>query len=55
MNIRYKIAPESLCGFEVKRFFAEGVEFSDEAFFDLGRPFPGDIAGFEFLSSVAEL
>jgi len=50
-----EIAPEGLGGFEAKRLFAEGVEFSDEPFFDFGRRFPGDIAGFELLSSVAEL
>ena len=49
-----KIAPEGLGGFETKRLFADVVEFRDEAFFDLGRCLPGDIAGFELQPSVAE-
>ena len=50
----YEIAPESLGGFETKRLSAEGVEFPDKGFFDLGGPLPGDMAGFELLSRVAE-
>ena len=50
-----EIAPESLGRFETKRLFADGVQFCDGAFFDLGGILPGDIAGFEFLSHVAEL
>ena len=49
-----EIGPESLGGFETKRLFADGVQFPDGAFFDLGRRLPGDIAGFELLSRVAE-
>ena len=47
-----EIGPEGLGGFEAKRPFADGVEFAEEPFFDLGRHLPGDIAGFEFLSHV---
>ena len=39
-----EIVPEGLSGFETKRLFADGIEFPDEAFFDFGRRFPGDIA-----------
>ena len=49
-----EISPESLGGFEAKRLFAEGVEFPDEAFFDLGRHLPRDLAGFEPLPHFAE-
>ena len=49
-----EIAPEGLGGFETKGLFADGVQFRDGAFFDLSRRLPGDIAGFELLSSVAE-
>ena len=49
-----EIGPESLGGFEAKRLLAEGVEFRDKAFFDLGRHLPGDLAGFELLSHFAE-
>ena len=49
-----EIAPEGLGGFETKRLFADVVEFPDEAFFDLGCLLPGEIAGFELLSRVAE-
>ena len=49
-----EIASEGLGGFETKCLFADGVQFLDEAFFDLGRPLPGDIAGFEFLPRCAE-
>ena len=49
-----EIAPEGLSGFEPKRPFADGVKFPDKLFFDLGRRFPGDIAGFELLPHVAE-
>ena len=50
-----EIGSEGLGGFEAKRAFADGVEFADKAFFDLGCRFPGDIAGFELLPRVAEL
>jgi hypothetical protein len=50
----YEIATEGLGGFETERLFAEGVEFSDELFFDLGCHLPGDIAGFELLPCIAE-
>lgn len=50
-----EIGPEGLGGFEAKRLFADGIQFPGEAFFDLGSPLPGDIAGFEVLSSVTEL
>ena len=49
-----EIGPEGLGGFETKRLFADVVELRDEAFFDLGRCLPGDIAGFELLPRVAE-
>ena len=49
-----EIASESLGGFETKRLFADVVQFCDGAFFDLSRLLPGDVAGFEFLSHVAE-
>ena len=49
-----KIAPEGLGGFETKRLFADVVQLRDEAFFDLGRRLPGEIAGFELLPCVAE-
>ena len=49
-----EIGPEGLGRFETKWLFAEGVEFPDKGFFDLGRPLPGDMAGFELLSRVAE-
>ena len=49
-----EIGPEGLGGFETKRLFADGVQLLEKAFFDLGRPLPGDITGFEFLSRVAE-
>jgi hypothetical protein len=49
-----EIAAEGLGGFETKRLYAEGVEFSDEPFFDLGCRLPGDIARFEFLPRIAE-
>jgi hypothetical protein len=51
----YEIGSEGLSGFETKRLFADVVQLRDEAFFDLGRRFPGDIAGFEFVPRVAEL
>ena len=50
----YEVATESLSRFETKPLFAEGVEFHNEALFGLGRRLPGDIAGFELLSYVAE-
>ena len=50
-----EIAPEGLGGFETKGWFADIAQFRDGAFFDLGRRLPGDIAGFELLSRVAEL
>ncbi len=49
-----EIGPEGLGGFETKRLFADAVQFRDEAFFDLGRCLPGDSAGFQLLSHVAE-
>ena len=49
-----EIGSEGLGGFEAKRPFADGAEFPDEPFFDLGRRLPGDIAGFELLPCVAE-
>jgi len=49
-----EIGPEGLGGFETKRLFADGMELPDKAFFDLGRRLPGNIAGFELLSRVAE-
>ena len=45
-------APESLCRFETKRLFADVVQFSNGASFDLAWLFPGDRV--EFLSHVAE-
>jgi hypothetical protein len=33
---------------------AEDVQFRDGAFFELGRCLPGEIAGFELLSRIAE-
>ncbi len=50
----YEIGPEGLGGFETKPLFADLVEFLEEAFFYLGRCFPGDIAGCELLPRVAE-
>ena len=50
-----EIGSEGLSGFEGKWLFAEAVELPGEPFFDLGRRFPGDIAGFELLPRVAEL
>ena len=47
-------SPEGLGGFETKRLFADLVQFHDGAFFDLGRRLPGDMAGFELLSHLAE-
>ena len=49
-----EIGPEGLGGFETKRLLADGVEFYDEPFFDLGRRLPGGIVGFELLPRVAE-
>ncbi len=49
-----EIGSEGLGGFEMKRLFANSVQFRDEAFFDLGRRLPGDLAGFELLPHVAE-
>ena len=49
-----EIGPEGLGGFETKRLFAEGVEFPDRAFFDLGRRLPGEFAGFQLLPHLAE-
>ena len=49
-----EIAPESLGGFKTKRLFADVIQFCGEAFFELGRRLPGDIAGFELLPCVAE-
>ena len=50
-----EIDSEGLGGFETKRLFADVAQLRDEAFFDLGRPLPGDIAGFELLPCVTEL
>ena len=47
-------SPEGFGGFEAKRLFAEGMEFPDKAFLDLGRLVPGEIAGFELLPYVTE-
>ena len=49
-----EIGPQGLSGFKVKRAFAKGVEFFDEACFDLGRRFPRDNAGFELLVHFTE-
>ena len=49
-----EIGPESLGGFEAKRMFADGVEFPERAFFDLGRRLPGNMPGFELLPHFAE-
>ena len=49
-----EIDPEGLGGFETKRLFADLVQFRDEAFFDLGRRLPGEFAGFQLLSHLAE-
>ena len=49
-----QIAPESFRRFETKRLVADVVQFYDGVFFDLGRLLPGDVAGFEFFSYVAE-
>ncbi len=51
----YEIGSEGFSGFKTKRPFADGMEFPDKSFFDLGRPLPGNIAGFELLSRIAEL
>ena len=50
----YEIASESLGRFETKGLFADVVQFFDGAFFDLRRLLPGEFAGFEFLSHVAQ-
>ena len=47
-------SPEGFSGFEAKFLFADMFQFHDGAFFDLGRRLPGEIAGFELLSRVAE-
>jgi hypothetical protein len=39
---------------ETKRLFADGMEWPDKVFFDLGGCLPGDSAGFELLSCGAE-
>jgi len=49
-----KIGPEGLGRFEAKWSFADGAEFPDEAFCDLGRCLPGDITRLELLPRVAE-
>ena len=49
-----EIGPEGLGEFETKGLFADGIEFPDKAFSDLGHRLPGDIAGFEFLPGVTE-
>ena len=49
-----EIGAEGLGGLETKRLFADGVEFPDKAFFDLGRRLPGDSAGFQLLPHLAE-
>ncbi len=49
-----KIGSECLGGIKSKRLFANGVEFPDKAFFDLGCRFPRDSAGFELLARVTE-
>ena len=45
---------EGFGGFEAKRLFADGVEFPGKAFFHLGRRLPGELAGFQLLSRLAE-
>jgi len=47
-------ATESLGRFETKGLFAEDAQFHSEAFFELGRCLPGDMAGFELLPCVTE-
>jgi len=49
-----EIGSQGLSGFKVKRAFANGVEFFNEACFDLGRRFPRDSAGFELLADFTE-
>ena len=49
-----EIGPQGLSGFKVKRAFANGVEFFNEACFNLGRRFPRDSAGFELLADFTE-
>ncbi len=49
-----KIVPEGFGGFEAKRLFADAAQLPDKDFFDLGRRFPWDNAGFELLARVAE-
>ena len=49
-----QIGPEGLGRFEMKRMFADLVQFFDGAFLDLGRFLPGKIARFELVSCVAE-
>ena len=49
-----EIGPEGLSRFEAKQPFADGIEFPDEAFFDLGCCLPGNVAGFELLPYLAE-
>ena len=49
-----QIAPESLGRFETKHLFAEVVQFSNGVFFDLGGLCPGNLAGVEFFSHMAE-
>ncbi len=50
----YEIGPHGLSRFKVKRALANGVEYFDEAYFDVGRRFPGDSAGFELLADFTE-
>ena len=50
----HEIGPKGFGGFETKWPYTEAAQFPQEAFFDLGRPMPGDIAGFELLPRVAE-
>ena len=49
-----EIGSKGFGGFEAKRLFAETVQFRNGAFFDLGYPLPGEIAGLELLPRVAE-
>jgi len=49
-----EIGPQGLGGFETKRLFADLVQFLDGAFFDLARRLPGDMAGFQLPSHLAE-
>ena len=49
-----EIGSEGLGGFETKRLLANILQFPEGPFLDLGGLLPGEIAGFELLSHVAE-